>query len=104
MKHAMLIAVLAAASMHVNAKDGNDPFAVCKSDFERLCKSVPAGDGRQVKCMMDNQASLSPACGQVVQKKREHEQKHQAQKTRHEQKPQTQKTAHEQKPQTKTKY
>jgi hypothetical protein len=91
MTKALLIAVLAAASMNVHAEGGNNPFAVCKSDFERLCKNVQPGEGRQMKCMMDNKANLSGACAQAVSKKQEHEQKVHARKAEHEQKVHTRK-------------
>lgn len=67
------------------AKDGNDPFAVCRADLDRLCKNVKAGDGRQVQCMMDNRAKASPDCAAVLNKKHEKEQEMKRNKVKHEQ-------------------
>jgi hypothetical protein len=67
--------VLALAASTAAAKDGNDPFAVCHQDMERLCKDVKPGEGRIIKCMMDNQAKASPACAAMIAKKKEKEAK-----------------------------
>ena len=69
-----LFAILLLAATAAHAKDGKDPFAVCRADFDRLCKNVPPGEGRQVKCMMENRASTSGECKAVLQKKHEKEQ------------------------------
>lgn len=68
------IAVLALlASFQVQAKDGKDPFAVCKADFERLCKNVQAGDGRIMQCMIEKKSSLSSGCAELISKKQARE-------------------------------
>jgi hypothetical protein len=63
----------ALAASTAAAKDGNDPFAACHQDMERLCKDVKPGEGRIIKCMMDNQAKASPACAALIAKKKEKE-------------------------------
>jgi hypothetical protein len=63
-------AVLSTAAL---AKDGNDPFAVCHQDMQKVCGNVQPGEGRIVKCMMDNQARLSPPCAALIAKKKEKE-------------------------------
>ena len=71
----VLFAVLMGLSLAAIAKDdGKNDFAACKADFERLCRDVKPGDGRQVKCMMDNKAKASPQCQAVLAKKEKHQQ------------------------------
>jgi len=36
--------------------------AACRADVERLCKNVQLGEGRIVKCLKDNEASVSSGC------------------------------------------
>jgi hypothetical protein len=76
MKRLAFAALFATAfSTAVFAKEGgNDPFAACKADFERYCKSVHPGDGRIVKCMMENKSRVSSGCQAVLEKKQQHEQ------------------------------
>ncbi len=38
----------------------------CFNDFKVLCKGVQIGQGRAVKCLADNQPSLSPGCKQAM--------------------------------------
>ena len=38
----------------------------CASDFRVLCKGVPIGQGRAVKCLEDNRPALSPGCKQAM--------------------------------------
>ena len=75
MKPLALAALLASAlTTSALAKGGGDPFAPCKADFERLCKSVQPGEGRIVKCMMENKGRVSAGCAAVLEKKQQHEQ------------------------------
>ena len=77
---AMLVS-LGAATV-VQAKDGKDPFSVCRADIDKLCKNVQPGEGRQVKCMMDNRASASGECAAVLNEKHKKEQEWKANKVK----------------------
>ena len=74
MKRLLFVSLMVLASA-AGAKDGKDPFAACRADFERLCKDVKPGEGRQVKCMMENKARTSGAC-QAVLAEKEQKEKH----------------------------
>ena len=65
----VLFASLVALSLAAHAEGGKDPFAHCKADLERLCKDVKPGDGRLVKCMMENKGRASSACQAVLAEK-----------------------------------
>jgi hypothetical protein len=81
MKRLIFAALALSLSAAAAAKEpGNDPFAPCKPDYERLCKSVQPGEGRIVKCMMDNKANVSAPCKAVLDKKAEDEAKWRASK------------------------
>ncbi len=38
----------------------------CRTDIATLCGAVEQGGGRKVKCLMENQAKLSPECASAV--------------------------------------
>ncbi len=38
----------------------------CFNDFKVLCKGTPIGQGRAVKCLVDNTPALSPGCRQAM--------------------------------------
>lgn len=38
----------------------------CRTDAATMCSTVQAGGGRKIKCLMDNQAKLSPDCAAAV--------------------------------------
>lgn len=38
----------------------------CTTDYQVLCKGVRLGEGRALKCLSDNQPSLSPGCKQAM--------------------------------------
>jgi hypothetical protein len=80
---ASTFASLMALSFAAQAKDGNDDFAACKADMERLCSSVKPGEGRQVKCMMENKARASGACQAVLARKAQKEKEWQQNKVKH---------------------
>jgi hypothetical protein len=81
MKRMLLAALALSLSPAAMAKEpGADPFAPCKPDYERLCKSVQPGEGRIQKCMMDNRASVSAPCKALLDKKAEDEAKRRANK------------------------
>ncbi|WP_454917533.1 cysteine rich repeat-containing protein [Xanthobacter sediminis] len=40
----------------------------CKPDIERLCPTVPPGDGRLLKCLKANGDQISVGCAKVLQK------------------------------------
>jgi hypothetical protein len=81
---AILVFLGAATAVHAK-DDGKDPFAVCRADLDRLCKNVQPGEGRQVKCMMDNRANASGECAVMLNKKHEKEQEWKRNKVKHEQ-------------------
>jgi hypothetical protein len=72
MKRVLFVALMVAA-FAAGANDGKDPFAACRADFERLCKDVKPGEGRQVKCMMENKARTSGPCQAVLAEKEQKE-------------------------------
>ena len=74
MKRILFTALLACATAAFAKDEGPDPAAACKADFERLCKGVQPGDGRIMKCMMDNKSRVSPACASAMDQKRQEEQ------------------------------
>lgn len=39
----------------------------CRDDLETLCSGVPAGQGRLVKCLEENDAKVSGRCKQAMQ-------------------------------------
>ena len=38
----------------------------CRSDMATLCLGVEKGGGRRIKCLLDNQAKLSPDCAATI--------------------------------------
>jgi hypothetical protein len=68
----ILFATLVALAFTAHAKDGG-PFAACNADMERLCKDVKPGDGRLVKCMMENKGRASSGCQAVLAEKEKKE-------------------------------
>jgi len=38
----------------------------CASDIKTLCKGVEAGGGRQMQCLKDNSAKVSPKCKEAM--------------------------------------
>jgi hypothetical protein len=38
----------------------------CFTDFRVLCKGLPLGQGRAIKCLADNRSGLSPDCKQAM--------------------------------------
>ena len=79
---AMLVALGATTAM---AKDGKDQSSVCRADLEKFCKNVQPGEGRQVKCLMDNRSKASGECAVVLNEKHRKEQEWKANKVKHEQ-------------------
>lgn len=45
------------------SEPGNSP---CLADVEKLCKGVPTGGGRVMKCLNDNEAKLSGECRKTL--------------------------------------
>lgn len=81
----LLFASLMALAFAASAKDGKDPFAACHADLERLCKDVKPGEGRLVKCMMENKARASGACQAVLAEKEQKQKQWQQNKVKHQQ-------------------
>jgi len=73
MKSLTALAFALALTAPALAKDGSDPFAACHQDMQRLCGDVKPGEGRIIKCMMDNEARASAGCAALIAKKREKE-------------------------------
>ena len=74
MKRMLITAALLAVSFALQAKEqggGKDPMAVCRADFDKFCKDVKPGEGRQMQCMMDNKSRLSGDCQTLMSKKQE---------------------------------
>lgn len=40
----------------------------CKADYKKLCKQEKSGDGRIIKCLKKNEASLSQECKDALNK------------------------------------
>jgi hypothetical protein len=81
---AVAFAYIVALSLAVQAGgEGHNDFNACKADMERLCSSVKPGEGRQVKCMMENKARASSGCQAVLAKKEQKEKEWQQSKVKH---------------------
>jgi len=63
--------VVVALSSPVTAKDGggNPAMQACQADFEKYCRDVKPGDGRQIACMAGNLDRLSAPCAKIVREK-----------------------------------
>jgi hypothetical protein len=73
---AVLTCVLAAFLLGTPAvarEGGSDPMQACRADFERFCKDVKPGDGRQIACMVSNQDRLSGDCAKLIREKAQKE-------------------------------
>ena len=42
-------------------------MAACRTDLATFCQSVEAGGGKKVRCLIENQAKLSPDCAATIQ-------------------------------------
>ncbi|MQT11846.1 cysteine rich repeat-containing protein [Segnochrobactrum spirostomi] len=40
----------------------------CKPDIERLCPTVPPGEGRLMKCLMAHKMQMSVGCAETLKK------------------------------------
>lgn len=56
----------AAAPAPAAAQPVRGNMRACRTDMATLCGSIEAGGGRKIKCLMDNQAKLSPECAAAV--------------------------------------
>jgi hypothetical protein len=87
----ILFAALMVLAFAANAKDGGGgPWAACQADAERLCKDVKPGDGRLVKCVMENKSRASSGCQAALAEKEQKEKqwqqnKQQQNKVKHQQ-------------------
>ncbi len=43
----------------------------CKPDIERLCPTVPPGEGRLMKCLMAHKMQMSVGCAETLKKLKE---------------------------------
>ncbi|MCZ8155113.1 MAG: cysteine rich repeat-containing protein [Leptospira sp.] len=55
----LTMVLFAATSMPANDKAYK---GACKADIEKFCQNVEKGEGRIVKCLKENEASLSESC------------------------------------------
>lgn len=67
----IVIALSLLTSGIVLAKDDNPEMAVCRTDFEKFCKIVEPGEGRQMACMYEKRDRLSSACATMIKEKYE---------------------------------
>ncbi|MDR3497843.1 MAG: cysteine rich repeat-containing protein [Parvibaculum sp.] len=58
-----------------------DARTACKPDYERYCKSVEPGGGRIIKCLMQNESSLSQPCKEALADAKEKYAKKQAEQS-----------------------
>jgi hypothetical protein len=79
----ILFAALMVLAFAANAKDGGGPWAACQADAERLCKDVKPGDGRLVKCVMENKSRASSGCQAALAEKEQKEKQWQQNKPQH---------------------
>ena len=42
-------------------------MAACRTDLATFCQTVEAGGGKKVRCLIENQAKLSPDCAATIQ-------------------------------------
>ncbi len=71
--HAAMIAACAAALAWPDAGRAQPTQAqigamrgACRSDYMQVCASVPTGGAAALRCLQQNEARLSPACGRAV--------------------------------------
>jgi hypothetical protein len=48
-------------------KKGADFLKACKDDMKKLCSSVERGGGRILRCLKENESSLSESCRSAIQ-------------------------------------
>jgi Cysteine rich repeat len=67
LKHTLLAlgALLALATPAAAQRAGG--MAACRTDIATFCQNVEAGGGKKMRCLIENQAKLSPDCGAAVQ-------------------------------------
>lgn len=72
----ILISVTIVLFASLSSLSANDKVykGACKADIEKFCASVEKGEGRIVKCLKENEASLSESC---TAKRNEMKEKHQ---------------------------
>lgn len=46
----------------------NEIATYCKADVERLCKTVPPGEGRLLACLQSHGQQISVGCAKALQK------------------------------------
>ena len=64
---AAVIGALAIASPTLKAQDVPGPGKACKSDREKFCPGLKAGDGKLGPCMKEHAAELSPECATAIE-------------------------------------
>ena len=68
------IAFLGAVVLATNAAAAQPSAALrqaCEADYRRLCASIIPGGGRILKCLLDHNGELAPACRTALQQRRE---------------------------------
>jgi hypothetical protein len=68
---ALTCLVVLVVSPPVTAKDAgpNPTMQACQADFEKFCRDVKPGDGRQISCMAGNLDRLTEPCARIVREK-----------------------------------
>ena len=66
---ACLTVFLSSHALAESGRAGNTGNAgnMCKEDIEKFCKDVKPGEGRIIKCLMDNKDKLSGGCLQELE-------------------------------------
>jgi hypothetical protein len=68
MKSLLVLSALFTWSTSVSAQGaGGGAMSVCRTDLATFCQGVEAGGGKKSKCLMENQAKLSPECASSIQ-------------------------------------
>jgi hypothetical protein len=60
---ACLTVFLSSHALAESGRAGN----MCKEDIQKFCKDVKPGEGRIIKCLMDNKDKLSAGCIQEIE-------------------------------------
>ena len=67
----ILTALAVAAAMQLGTAEAANMRTACKADYKRFCSDVSPGGGRIVKCLKENEASISQACKSALAEAKE---------------------------------
>lgn len=72
MKTMRIVAISAFALVALSgAGEAGDARSACKADYKRYCSNVQLGGGRVMKCLKENEASLSQPCKDALAEAKE---------------------------------